>query len=95
MPAGQPGDHRRIDAATEIGGDLDISDSVITDNQACSGAGIRVHDAAPRIQSNAITLNHQEFSCGGTGGGGILVQGAIGTTEIVGNLIASNTIASL
>ena len=69
-----------------------IVGNVITDNQACSGAGIRVHDAAPLIQSNAITLNHQEFSCGGTGGGGILVQGAIGTTEIVGNLIAGNTI---
>ena len=66
-----------------------ISNNIISDNQACAGAGILMLQSGALIQSNDISGNSVEL-CGNGNGGGILVFDAIGA-QITGNRIFSNS----
>lgn len=70
-----------------------ITGNTITGNQACSGVGISVYFGSPLIQNNTISNNSQAGCSGGTGGGGVYIGGS-GTAQLIGNLIANNTLTS-
>lgn len=70
-----------------------IIENMITDNRACSGAGIHVRSGSPTIRANLITNNIQFGCSGGTGGGGIGIQGN-STALVEGNTIAGNSMGA-
>ena len=81
------------------GGGIRIDDSsptvahnVVSDNIACSGAGIAIGFGSPLIYRNEI-LRNRLGGCSGGRGGGIAIRGAA-VAEIVDNLIAGNTSSS-
>jgi hypothetical protein len=63
-----------------------ITNNVITNNQACEGAGIGINLGSPLIQRNKITGNHN--NCNGLGGG-IGISGAA-SAEVLDNVISDN-----
>jgi hypothetical protein len=65
----------------------------IINNTACAGAGISVEFASPLIEDNLVRGNAQGGCVGGTGGGGILLQGA-GAARIIRNRILQNSMNS-
>lgn len=66
-----------------------IEGNIITENTACQGSGIGVNFGSPLIRGNQIT-NNGMASCGGLGGGGVLIGGD-SKAEIVENLIEGNS----
>jgi len=68
-----------------------IRGNVITQNTACNeGGGIGLINGAPSIMQNTISHNSQMVSCsGGSGGGGLYLEGATGA-KIIGNSIIAN-----
>lgn len=70
-----------------------IFNNTITANLGCEGVGIGVYFGSPLIQGNIITNNTQSGCSGGTGGGGILIQGA-SQPQILKNTISNNTTGS-
>jgi parallel beta-helix repeat protein len=74
-----------------------ILQNVISENRACSGAGISVSFSSPTILENLITDNIQFGCSGGAGGGGISIIGDEGQllfAQIVGNTISNNRLSS-
>lgn len=68
-----------------------ITNNTITNNQACSAAGLAIdYGASPLIQGNTITQNNQGGCSGGTWGGGIGIH-AGGSPQIIGNIITNNS----
>jgi parallel beta-helix repeat protein len=70
-----------------------ILNNIVTNNQACEGAGIAVEFSSAIVQGNTITNNSQGGCSGGTGGGGINIGGAA-SAQILNNTITSNTTGS-
>jgi hypothetical protein len=68
-----------------------ITNNVINNNKGCDGEGIYSSFGNPLIQGNIITNNKQSGCTGGIGGGGIAVDGA-STAQIIGNVIANNSL---
>ena len=66
-----------------------ITNNVITNNHACTGAGIGIVSGSPLIQLNTITSNASVTVSVG-GGGGIGIQGP-SSAEILDNVISDNT----
>lgn len=72
-----------------------ITNNIITNNQACSAAGLAIdYGASPLIQGNTITQNNQGGCSGGTWGGGIGIH-AGGSPQIIGNIITNNSIEEI
>src|SRR5215813_5121568 len=72
-----------------------ITNNVIKNNHACSGAGIGIRDGSPLIQLNTITSNSTTtgLNCFGNGGG-IWITGA-SSVEILDNVISDNSVPEL
>jgi HYDIN/CFA65/VesB family protein/VCBS repeat protein/ASPM-SPD-2-Hydin domain-containing protein len=68
-----------------------LTNNNISNNKACEGAGIAAISGSPIIKGNIISNNFQAGCSGGTGGGGIGLVGGT-STQILGNVIANNTI---
>lgn len=66
-----------------------IRGNTIENCRASNGCGIAVFFSSPRIEGNTIRNNLRSGGSGGTGGGGILLQGA-GSPQILDNLIEGN-----
>ncbi len=69
-----------------------ITNNVIRNNRACSGAGIRISFGSPLIQGNTITGNNNTICSGGSGGG--ISIGGVSSAEILDNVISDNGMGS-
>ncbi len=70
-----------------------VRGNVVMDNKGCAGTGISILFASPLVEENTITQNTQAGCSGGTGGGGILIQGS-GAGIIRRNVITNNITAA-
>jgi parallel beta-helix repeat protein len=70
-----------------------IEKNIITNNQACVGAGIAISFGSPIVQGNTITKNVQGGCSGGIGGGGISIGGD-SSAQILDNVISENFMGS-
>jgi len=70
-----------------------ITNNIIQNNTSCgNGSGIAVKFGSPRIQGNTIQYNTTS-GCSGGAGGGIWIGGAA-SAQIIGNVIANNSLGS-
>ena len=70
-----------------------ITNNIIQNNTSCgNGSGIAVEFGSPRIQGNTIQYNTTS-GCSGGSGAGIWIGGAA-SAQIIGNVIANNSLGS-
>jgi len=70
-----------------------VEKNIVSNNQACAGAGIAIGFGSPIIQGNTITKNNQGGCSGGIGGGGISIGGN-SSAQILDNVISENFMGS-
>ena len=71
-----------------------VTGNIVRHNNAVNGGGIAVQFSSALVQGNLVENNSQTLGySGGTGGGGIAVNGT-GSAQIIGNTIQNNNWAS-
>jgi uncharacterized protein (TIGR03437 family) len=67
-----------------------ILSNKIIHNTGCEGGGINVNFGSPLIRLNTLTSNGGSTTCGGRGGGGIIIAGD-SKAQVLDNTITGNT----